>query len=250
MNSPTSLPPLANQAPSNSTPRLWFLRYPVATFLACLALAFVLAPFEERVRNGDLLESAMLTLVLLPGFLAIRQRHRTIAWGIVLVTPALVGKWFDHWAPGHLPAAAFIIPALLFIAFVIAHLMRFILRARRIDSEVLSAALANYLMLGLLWAFGYILVGTLSPDAFAFGTGPDSSHSMKGFTALYFSFITLTTVGYGDIAPVSGAARMLAMVEAMTGTIYVAVLISRLVSLYSSSPTSPEPNPRNEQGIT
>jgi hypothetical protein len=178
--------------------------------------------------------------VLLSGFLAIGERHRAITWGIVLVAPALAGKWLDHWAPGRLPAATFMTPALLFIAFVIAHLMRFILRARRIDSEVLSAALANYLMLGLLWAFGYILEAGLNPGAFAFSTGPDSSHSMKGFTALYFSFITLTTVGYGDIAPVSGAARLLAMVEATTGSMYLAVLISRLVSLYSSSPPRPE----------
>jgi hypothetical protein len=195
----------------------------------------VAAPFEERVREGDLLESALLTLVLLSGFLAIGERRRAIVWAILLVTPALLGKWVDHWAPGRLPAVTFMLPALLFIAFVIAHLLRFILRARRIDSEVVSAGLAIYLMLGLLWAFGYILVARLIPDAFAFGTGPDSSHSMKGFTALYFSFSTLTTVGYGDISPVSGEARLLAVMEATTGTIYVAVLISRLVSLYSAS---------------
>lgn len=240
MNPPASQPPLAGQPSLRSGRLLWFRRFPVAAFLACLALALVAAPFEQRVRDGDLLQTALLTLVLLSGFLAIGERHRTLAWGIVLVTPALVGKWVDHWQPGRLPAATFMMPALLFGAFVIAHLMRFILRARRIDSEVVCAALANYLMLGLLWAFGYILVARLTPDAFAFGTGPDSSHFMKGFTALYFSFITLTTVGYGDIAPVSDPARLLAMVEATTGTIYIAVLISRLVSLYSSSPPPPE----------
>jgi len=57
---------------------------------------------------------------------------------------------------------------------------------------------------------------------------------MKGFTGFYFSFITLTTVGYGDITPVSRAARWLASMEAMTGSLYVAVLIARLVSLYSN----------------
>ncbi len=57
---------------------------------------------------------------------------------------------------------------------------------------------------------------------------------MDGFLAYYFSFVTLTTVGYGDITPVSSGARALAAMEAMTGTLYVAVLISRLVALYSS----------------
>jgi hypothetical protein len=58
---------------------------------------------------------------------------------------------------------------------------------------------------------------------------------MNGFTGFYFSFITLSTVGYGDITPVSRAARWLAAMEAMTGLLYVAVLIARLVSLYSSA---------------
>jgi hypothetical protein len=57
---------------------------------------------------------------------------------------------------------------------------------------------------------------------------------MNGFTGLYFSFITLSTVGYGDIIPVSEVARMLAIVEAMFGTFYMTLLIARLVSLYSS----------------
>ena len=57
---------------------------------------------------------------------------------------------------------------------------------------------------------------------------------MSGFTGFYFSFVTLSTVGYGDITPVSRIARMLAAMEAMTGLLYVAVLIARLVSLYST----------------
>jgi voltage-gated potassium channel Kch len=58
---------------------------------------------------------------------------------------------------------------------------------------------------------------------------------MGGFNGIYFSFITLSTVGYGDITPLSRAARWLAAIEAMTGLLYVAVLIARLVSLYSNA---------------
>lgn len=61
------------------------------------------------------------------------------------------------------------------------------------------------------------------------------AQSMDGFTGFYFSFMTLSTVGYGDITPVSKIARWLAAMEAMTGLLYVAVLIARLVSLYSSA---------------
>jgi len=77
-------------------------------------------------------------------------------------------------------------------------------------------------------------VGRLDPNSFVFTLGPKFSESMNGFTALYFSFVTLSTVGYGEIIPVSGMARMLAIVEAMFGMFYVTLLIARLVSLYSS----------------
>ena len=79
------------------------------------------------------------------------------------------------------------------------------------------------------------------PDAFVFSAGPPASRSMQGFTALYFSLITLATVGYGDIVPVAGVVRMLAAMEAIVGMFYVALLISRLVSLYPSKGQSRAP---------
>ena len=88
-------------------------------------------------------------------------------------------------------------------------------------------------MLGLLWTVAYWLVDQLDPGAFAFNTN-EGRQSISGFNAFYFSFVTLSTVGYGDITPVSKVARMLAAMEAMTGLLYVAVLIARLVALYSS----------------
>jgi len=120
------------------------------------------------------------------------------------------------------------------LAFVIGHLLYFVLRAPVVTVEVLCASIAAYLMLGLTWTVAYWLVDQLTPGgAFSFNT-PRGSRSMNGFTGFYFSFITLSTVGYGDITPVSQAARWLAAMEAMTGLLYVAVLIARLVSLYST----------------
>ena len=124
--------------------------------------------------------------------------------------------------------------ALLFLVFVILHLVRFIVRVPRVDSEVLCAGVAGYLMVGLLWSVACILTARLVPGSFVFSADPAASGSMKGFTALYYSVITLTTVGCGDIVPVSGAARMLAIMKAMTGALYLTVLVARLVSPYST----------------
>jgi hypothetical protein len=112
-----------------------------------------------------------------------------------------------------------------------------------VNSEVLCAGISGYLLLGILWMSAYRLVSLLHPVdplhpelplPFAFTVGATAPHTLSQFEAYYFSFITLSTVGYGDITPLSNGARTLAMTEAMTGTLYMAVLISRLVALYSS----------------
>jgi Ion channel len=215
--------------------RLGALRFSVAQFLVSLVVLFVTEPFVEQISYGRIIEAALLTLVLLSAVPAIGGGRRTMIWAIVLVIPAIVGKWANYATPGRFAPEAGLVPALAFVLFVVFHLLRFILRAPRVNSEVLCAGISTYLLLGLLWMFAYLLVARMVPNSFAFTSGPASGQSMLGFNGLYFSLITLSTVGYGDIVPLSPAARMLAMTEAMTGTIYVAVLISRLVALHSSA---------------
>ncbi len=139
-----------------------------------------------------------------------------------------------NFRPDLIPPAVFLVAGLILIAFVVGNLLRFVLRAPSVNTEVLCASISAYLMLGLMWTLAYWLVDQLTPGgAFSFNTNA-GTHSMSGFTGFYFSFITLSTVGYGDITPVSRLARWLAAMEAMTGLLYVAVLIARLVSLYSA----------------
>ena len=205
-----------------------------AHFLAALVLIFVTAPFIEDLRGGELIEAVLMTVVLLSAVLAVGGRRRTLVWASVLVIPALVGKWINHWRPDLMPPEVFLGAGLLFVLFVVLHLLRFILRAPRIDSEILCLGVSNYLMLGWLWALAYMLVDRLVPGSFAFTVGPSSVRSLEGFRGFYFSYSTITTVAYGDIIPLTSAVRMLAMAEAMAGMLYVALLIARLVSLYYS----------------
>jgi hypothetical protein len=215
--------------------RNWFRRYPIAICLVALVATFMLAPFDEYFPNGDVIESLMLSLVLLCALLALGGRRKTLLSGVVLIMPALLGMWTHRLSPDTLPPQFYLLCALFFVGFVVFQLLRFILRAPWINSEVLCAGMTTYLMLGLLWAIAYLVVARSIPDAFAFTVGVTAPHRLKGFTVCYFSFITLCTLGYGDIVPVAGVARMLAMMEAMTGTLYVAVLVARLVSLYSTN---------------
>jgi voltage-gated potassium channel len=209
-------------------------RFSMARLLIALALLFFLVPLVEEIKGGDLIVSGLLSLVLISAVVAVANHYRTLIIALLLIIPALVGRWVNHFQPHLIHPAIFLVAGIGLVAFVVINLLRFVLRAASVDTEVLWASISAYLMLGLIWTMAYWLVEALSPGAFAFNTTTGAKETMEGFNAFYFSFITLSTVGYGDITPVSKVARMLAATEAMTGLLYVAVLIARLVALYST----------------
>lgn len=206
--------------------------------LAALVLLIVLAPFIQSLPNGRMIESAVMTLVLIAAVLAVGGRPRTLLISVLLAAPAAVIRWLHHFRPDVVPGAAYPAIAIVFLAFIIIRLLAFVLRAPRVDGEVLCASISAYLLLGLLWALAYTLAHAVDQHAFAFNTAGAEGSGMEGFNAFYFSFVTISTVGFGDITPVSPVARMLAVTEAMAGMLYVAVLIARLVALYSAPQSS------------
>ena len=202
--------------------------------LITLVLMLVVSPFLQGLKFGGLIEGVLLTLVLLAAVVVVGAGHgmRIVAVALAVITVA--GKWLYHFRPDLLPAEIFLTTGLLFVAFAVVNLLRFTLRAPRVTIEVLCAAISNYLLIGLMWVFAYQLSAQLVPDSFNFASGPSSSRMMDGFNALYFSFVTLSTIGYGDITPLAPVTRMLAIVEATVGMFYMTVLVARLVALYSS----------------
>ncbi len=217
--------------------RAGLLQHSAAWFLVALVLMFVTTPFIEELPNGRIIEAALLTVVLGSAVLAVGGRRQTLIIASLLMTPVVAARWLHHFQLGEGTYTFHIAAFVVFMVFVVFQFLAFILRSPRVSSEVLCAAVATYLLLGMLWAAAYAFVARMNPAAFsgvAAGNQP-----LHGFDALYFSISTLTTVGYGDIAPVSGPARLLAVMEMVTGTMYMAVLVARLVSGYSSTPLSP-----------
>lgn len=215
------------------------LKHSVAMFLGAVVLLLVTVPIFSRVQGGDIAESLAISLVLLAAVPAVGAKRRTLVLAILLVIPALIARWLNHTHPDRMPPAVFLCGGLVFMTFVTVSLFEFIIRAPRVNSEVLCAGIAVYLMLGVVWSLAYTLVASLDPGAFAFATpsgAEDGAAVMRGETAIYYSFITLNTVGYGDITPVSGFARILAVLESTCGLFYMALLVARLVSLYNAQP--------------
>ena len=193
---------------------------------------FAVTPLVQALPCGRGIETFLMTLVLLSALLAVSGRRWTI-WGVALAIPAISGRVLNHFCPDVVPLPLFHVAALAFLGYVIGHLLRFILKAPRVDHEVLCGSIAMYLMMGLLWTMAYVMLNQFDPGALAFAA---PGQKMESFNAFYFSFVTLSTVGYGDITPISRGARMLAVMESVTGMLYVAVLVARLVLIYSAAP--------------
>jgi hypothetical protein len=235
MNPEFHPPATPSTAPAKPARRFGAFRYSAVELLVSLVLLIVASPFLESIPNGDLVEVVLISVMMVLAVMAVGGRRRVLAIALLLVIPALAAKWGNHLRPQMAPPEIYLATSAVFFLYVIANLLRFILRAPRVDANVMCAGVAGYLLLGLLWIPAYLLVAQVSPAAFTISPAPGADPAMRGFNAFYFSFITLTTVGYGDILPVSKVARMLAVMEAITGVFYMAVLISRLVSVYSSA---------------
>lgn len=217
--------------------------------LVALGLLLVSFPFIDDLPRGELVEAVLLTLVMVFAVRAVGGRPRTLLIALALVIPALAGKWINYFRPDLFPPAVFLAATVAFFGFVVAQLVRFLVRAPRVDANVLCAGVSGFLMVGLLWIPLYLTVGRLNPGAFSPPSGVSAGTSLDGFNAFYFSFITLCTVGYGDLTPASKVAKMLAVTEAITGVFYMAVLISRLVSIYSPAPITAGASLRTEPDL-
>jgi hypothetical protein len=202
---------------------------------------FVVSPFVDTIPYGRLAEAIIFTAVLLFAMNAIGRRRRTLIAAALLVSPALVTRWIDHLYPGLLPVWPSLVAVVVFVAFVIWHLLRFVMSTPKVTSEVLCAAISIYLLFAVAWAYLYTLLAASHPEAFKF-TVAGAQGELNGFTAIYFSAEILTALAFGDIVPISNVARMMTLVEATCAVFYVTILIARLVAVYSHANSQQKPD--------
>jgi hypothetical protein len=198
--------------------------------LVSFILAFTLFPFLEGYVGISLLTDIYLSGILLAAIKAASDSKGTFVIALALAAPYILLKW-----GGKILAVSFSwnleeMFGALFVAYVLALIFMFIARQQKVNRDVIMAAVCGYFLLGLMWAFIYFFVETVLPGSFQFVK--NSSASNTNF--IYFSFVTMTTVGYGDMLPLSNAARSLAILEAVMGQLYLAVTIARLVGIQSS----------------
>jgi len=207
--------------------RFWETDKGLSFFLIMIVVAvFILPPLGSLRILGRLILDIFFSLLLISGIAALSANRRTFIFisGISFIT--LFIRWIDFLNPSTplyiLDHFATIASIILFCVVLIAH----VLKKGPITFRRIQGAIAVYLLLGLAWANAYKMIEHFIPGSFS-GALTDIGR----FTSwVYFSFVTLATLGYGDIAPVSPVARSLAAAEAITGQLYLAILIARLVS--------------------
>jgi hypothetical protein len=212
--------------------RLWATDIALTALLVfLLAYIFFLYPLG-RVGSFRPLTSVFFSLILISGAIAASRNRffRTLvfSWGLL----SFVFVWVKYWFPHQTLIFVAYCLAILFLLLLTSLILSQALREGETTSHRIMGAVAAYLLLGMIWSLAYYLITLRIPGAF----NVQEPLTLAGGEALqshlfYFSFVTLTTIGYGEIVPVHPIARMLVILEGVTGQLFPAILIARLVSL-------------------
>jgi hypothetical protein len=158
----------------------------------------------------------------------------------MLAVPAFVVAWVRHFVHGRTLSVLFLLLTITFLTFTAVVVLRQVLgRGASVTADTIAGAVCVYLLLGVIWALFYSLLELAHPGSFQVGgqvLASSSGHSAVRPDLLYLSLVTLSTLGYGDVLPITAQARMLAAIEAIIGQLYLAVLIARLIGLEASRP--------------
>jgi voltage-gated potassium channel len=213
------------------------------SFLLALILAdYLLLSLVGETTFGRVVINLVFACTLLVTLLTARAPRLWITLALVLIGAAvlvLLGAALTQNLSG-MTAPSGTLSALVLLATPVV-IVRDIIRSRQVNADSVLGAMCVYLLVGIIFALLYAVTGTFTPEGFfgsvSLGTAPNY---------LFFSFMTLTTVGYGNLIPAMAFGQSLAMLEAILGQIYLIVVVARLVSLWGQ--TLPPRTPRAVPG--
>jgi voltage-gated potassium channel Kch len=202
-----------------------------------LLLSLILVIFGHPIIAGrpfgDFVFGILIATTPFAGVYAVSGKRRLQIAAVILGIPALVGV-FEHFFLGVTLGDERYFVAMIFVyyAFTTAAVIFHLFRKERVDVDTVISAVSAYLMIGLTFATLHVMISLTNPESY---TGEFVKGVSVWSDSLYYSFVTLTTLGYGDIAPLTPIARSMSTLEATTGVLYMGILIARLVSDYQSS---------------
>lgn len=213
----------------------------LGALLAVAIIFFIIPLFEKNFCTHLILQCSFILLILSTGY-AIEGERSILITGLFSLIPFI---YFDFLSFHHHSLTYMVIAygfSFVFLLFAIIVLMRKILCACLVNTDLIFGALMVYLLSGILWASFYFIENIMSPGSFQ-GAGTLSGGNNEflntyeqQFNFLYYSFATLATLGMGDIIPLSHLAKSLTAMEAMFGQLFVAIIIAKLVSVWWQVP--------------
>ena len=207
----------------------WSTDRSLSVFLGLLLVAvFIVLPLAEQ--EGTLIASVGFSVLLVAGVALVAKNRMTRGLVAGAAGVALIIHWTQHVMPGTGLSMMSAFSSLCFLGILAGVVFREVLNKGPITLHRVQGAVAVYLLLGLIWAFAYDMVLLSAPDAFH-SSELTVQHKTVTPPLIYFSVMTLTTVGYGDITPIHPMARALAMLEAVIGQLFPVILIARLVAM-------------------
>jgi voltage-gated potassium channel len=210
---------------SREEPEFHWLLIALVTQLVALMLVRS-GLLADIVLSASVATVGLATLPLLP-----RGSVRTIQ--LILCAVSVLFVWMSPQSSGLIAYSLGRLAVVLFILTVAWWTVWHLARAQRVTAETLLGAVSGYLLLGLAFATLFGILERVTPGSLQ---GHSASVDLAQFSdLLYFSFVTLTTVGYGDITPARDGAQLLAIGEAIVGQFYIAAVVARLISLHVSS---------------
>ena len=209
------------------------------SLLAAILVYLAVGPVFENNKEFKFILDIFFSIILIAGIFAVSQKKRSTVIALSLAIPTLVAIWTRELTGGITIEVFSSALSVTFLSYTLIVLLSFLLKSKRVTPDVIYAALIGYLLMGLMWAGIYSLIDTITPGSFDVLHGWSENPRL---VYLYFSYVTLTTLGYGDITPLTALAYSFSILEAIIGQIYLTVLVARLVGMHITNPNGGSPN--------
>ena len=207
-----------------------FPRYSFLALFIALVAMILLPPFFGD--NSGLIQRLVWICNLLAGLWLVTQNHRLLLLGGVFALPAILVDQSSLMAGPVMWTVGYFVISMIFLLFILYFLFRVVIGAKRVSTDLIFASLCVYLLLAVVWTYIYLLIDLVMPGAFSINPEITLGYSTVTREFMYYSVVTLTTLGYGDIIPQNAIAKSWAAMEAIVGQLYLAVIVARLMGLY------------------
>jgi len=201
--------------------------------LICLILGtIVLVPILNEFAALRIFLDIFITAIYISMVYTVSHKKRHLYIGVLFAMVMLISLWLQYFYQNNLVFAIGRICGILLLIMVIINTLAFIFKSEDVTIEVIYAAILVYLLMALMWSFVYVLLELINSASCNVAWSLEQGSQMR---FIYYSFVTITTLGYGDITPATELASSFSILEAVVGQLYLVVVVARLVGMHVSS---------------